>query len=263
MKYLSVILVILFVFFLIPGCLESSAYKDVPRSQLLSDPAVFEGKKICTDLIYENNGFPGINVIRNQNFTTELKNATLATVCGIYRSGQIEPDSVNPVLAIATEKDVYYSNETLRVHIDFYSRIDGDGNGKLGVSGIRNDFDRPLINKTQDITFVKGINGFDLEFTTPSCEECSALSPGEYAINATVTVSGKTFETYKKVTLARNDSNISKNGSEILQSNNTTNQQFNDTRIALTNETSETNKIPQSEWHDISRILLYYGMPEV
>ncbi|CAG0978486.1 MAG: cytochrome c-type biogenesis protein [Candidatus Methanoperedens nitroreducens] len=247
MKYLPIILVILFVFFLIPGCLESSAYKDVPRSQLLSDPAVFEGKKICTDLIYENNGFPGINVIRNQNFTTELKNATLVTVCGIYRSGRIEPNSVNPVLAIATEKNVYYSNETLRVHIDFYSRIDGDGNGKLGVSGIRNDFDRPLINKTQDITFIKGINGFDLEFTTPSCEECSALSPGEYAINATVTVSGKTFETYKKITLARNDSNISKNGSEILQSNNTTNQQFNDTRIALTNETSETNKIPQSD----------------
>ena len=250
MKYLSVILVILFVFFLIPGCLESSAYKDVSRSQLLSDPAVFEGKKICTDLIYENNGFPGINVIRNQNFTTELKNATLATVCGIYRSGRIEPYSVNPVLAIATEKDIYYSNETLRVHIDFYSRIDGDGNGKLGVSGIRNDFDRPLINKTQDITFIKGINGFDLEFTTPSCEECSALSPGEYAINATVTATGKTFETYKKITLARNDSNISNNGSEILQSNNSvTNEQINDGHPALTNETNEinkTNEIPQS-----------------
>ena len=123
MKYLPVILVILFV--LIPGCLESSAYKDVSRSQLLSDPVFLKEKRSVLILIYENNGFPGINVMRNQNFTTELKNATLATVCGIYKSGQIEPDSVNPVLAIATEKDVYYSNETLRVHIDFYSRIDG------------------------------------------------------------------------------------------------------------------------------------------
>jgi len=234
MKYLPVILVILFV--LIPGCLQSSAYKEVTKEQLLSDPAAFEGKKICTDLIYEDNGFPGINVIRNQNFTTELKNATLATVCGVYKSGQIEPDSVNPVITIATDKDVYYSNETLKVHIDFYSQI--DGNGKLGVSGIRNDFDRPLINKTQDITFVKGISGFDLEFTTPSCEECSALSPGEYAINATVTASGKTFETYKKITLARNETNISKNGSEILQSSNTTKEQLNDTRV---NEIKEYN----------------------
>ncbi|MFZ3384284.1 MAG: cytochrome c biogenesis protein CcdA [Candidatus Methanoperedens sp.] len=224
MKYLPVILVILFL--LIPGCLESSAYKNVSRSQLLSNPAVFEGKKICTDLIYENNGFPGIIVLRNQNFTTELKNATLATVCGIYRSGLIELDSVNPVLVIETQKDVYYSNETLRVHIDFYSKT--DGKAQLGVSGIRNDFDRPLINKTQEITFVNGTNGFDLEFTTPSCEECSGLSPGEYAINATVTVSEKIFETYKKVTLARPDSNSSRNGSEILQLNNTvTNEQSN------------------------------------
>ena len=119
MKYLPVILIILFLS--TTGCLESSTYKDVPGSQLLSDPGAFEGKKLCTDLIYENNGFSGINVIRNQNFTSDLKNGTLATVCGVYRSGLIEPDSINPVLAITTEKDVYYSKETLRVHVDFYS----------------------------------------------------------------------------------------------------------------------------------------------
>ena len=134
--------------------MNPAAYKDVSRSQFLSDPGVFEGKKICTDLIFENNGFSGINVLRNQNFTSDLKNGTLATVCGIYKSGHIEPDSINPVLAIATEKDVYYSNETLRVHIDFYSRI--DGNGKLGVSGIRNDFDRPLIKNYRILLLLKG-----------------------------------------------------------------------------------------------------------
>src|SRR5659263_565254 len=147
MKYLPAILVILFI--LIPGCLESSGYKEISRSQLLSNPDVFEGKKICTDLIYEN-------------------------------------------------------------------------------------------------------NGFYLEFTTPSCEECSALSPGEYAINATVTVSGKTFETYKKITLAREDSNISKNGSEIVQVNNTrlTNKQLNDKLIndtkAYDAQAASTYGIPQS-----------------
>ena len=248
MKYLPVILVIFFV--LIPGCLESTGYKDISRSQLLSNPGIFEGKKICTDLVYENNGFPGIDVVRNQNFTSYLENATLATVCGTYKSGRIEPDSVNPVLGMATQKDVYYSNETLKVHIDFYSRI--DGKAQLGVSGIRNDFDRPLINKTLDITFVKGTNGFDLEFTTPSCEECSALSPGEYAVNATVNVSGKTFETYKKITLAREDSNISKNGSEIIQVNNTqlANNRSNETRVndtkAYNAQAISTYGIPQS-----------------
>lgn len=219
MKYLPLMIILLF--FLIPGCLESGTYKDISRSQLSSD---FEGKKICTDLIYENNGFSGINVLRNQNFTLDLKNGTLATVCGIYKSGMIEPDSINPVLVIATEKDVYYSNETLRVHIDFYSRI--DGKAKLEVSGIRNDFGKPLIERVQDIVFAKGTNSFDFEFKTPSCEECSGLSPGEYAVNATVNINEKSFETYRKITLAQENSTLNKTG--IFQVNDT---QLNDTQL--------------------------------
>jgi cytochrome c biogenesis protein CcdA len=250
MKYLPTILIILF--FLIPGCLESPAYKDISRSQLLSNPDFFEGKKICTDLVYEKNGFPGINIERNQNFTVDLKNGTLTTICGIYKSGVIEPDSVNPVLTIATEKDIYYSNETLRVHIDYYSQK--DGKAKLEVSGIKNDFDRALINKEQDIAFVKGINGFDLEFKTPSCEECSALSPGEYAINASVTVDERTLETYKKITLAREDSNISKNKTEISGINeikiNIT--QVNDTQAATTYDLPGSNNTVLVEYFYIT-----------
>lgn len=208
-------------FFLIPGCLESGSYKEVTSSQLLSNPDSFGGKKVCTDIIYENNSFSGINVLRNQNFTIDLENGTLATVCGIYSSGVIEPDSVNPVLAISTEKDIYYSNETLRVHIDFYSKT--DWTAQLEVSAIRNEFGRALINKSQNIALVKGINSFDLEFTTPSCEACSALSPGEYTVNASVTAGEKNYETYKKITLksVANVSNVSQNNTESLQVNNT------------------------------------------
>ncbi|PWB55000.1 MAG: hypothetical protein C3F06_03355 [Candidatus Methanoperedenaceae archaeon] len=234
MKYLPIIIIIFF--FLIPGCLESGAYKDVSRSQLSS--GVYEGIKICTDLIYENNGFSEITVLRNQNFTSDLKNGTLATVCGIYRSSLIEPDSVSPVLAITTEKDVYYSNETLKVHIDFYSRTDGKAN--LEVSGIRNDFGRPLIEKIQDIAFVKGINGFNFEFKTPSCEECSGLSPGEYAVNATVKFDEKSFETYRKITLLQGASTHNKTG--ISQVNDT---QLKDTRLNDT-QAAPSYSIPES-----------------
>jgi cytochrome c biogenesis protein CcdA len=223
MKYLPLMFIILLV--LIPGCLESSAYKDISRSQLLSGPDVFEGKKICTDILYENNSFLDINILRNQNYTSNLKNGTLATVCGIYSSGQIDPDSINPVLVIATEKDIYYSNETLNVHIDFYSRI--DGKAKLEVSGIRNDFGKPLIERVQDIAFINGINGYDFEFKTPSCEECSGLSPGEYAVNATLNINEKSFETYRKITLAQENSTRNKIG--ISPVNDT---QLNDTQAA-------------------------------
>ena len=241
MKYLP--LIIITFFFLIPGCLESGAYKDVSRSQLSSDPGVYEGIKICTDLIYENNGFLEITVLRNQNFTSDLKNGTLATVCGIYKSGMIEPDSVSPVLAIATEKDVYYSNETLKVHVDFYSRIDGKAN--LEVSGIRNDFGRPLIEKIQVIAFVKGINGFNFEFKTPSCEECSGLAPGEYAVNATVKFSEKSFETYRKITLAQENSTRNKTGISHVNDTQLNDTQLNDTQLNVT-QAEPTYSVPGS-----------------
>lgn len=211
MKYVPAFLIILSLFTY--GCLESSQYRYVPVSELISNPDDFNGKKICTDIVYENNSFSGINVVRNQNYTSDLKNGTLANVCGIYKSARIEPDSVDPLLSISTEKDIYYSNETLRVHVDYYSGT--DGNAKLEISGIKNDFGRALVNKAQDIAFIKGINGYDLEFKTPSCEECSGLSPGEYFVNATVTEGEKTLETYKKITLAT-QANNSKNVSHTI-----------------------------------------------
>ena len=217
MKYLPLLLIV--IFFAVAGCIGQSQYKEVLPSQIFSNPDNFEGKKVCTDLVYENNSFSGINVVRNQNFTVDIINGTLARVCGIYRAGQMEPDSVNPVLTIITDKEIYYSNETLKVHIDFNST--DDGKGQLTVSGIRNEFGRALVNETRDENFIKGYNAFDLEFQTPSCEECSALSPGVYAINATLAIRGRTFETYKNITLQRKDENVS--GIE------TRNPEFNET----------------------------------
>jgi cytochrome c biogenesis protein CcdA len=108
---------------------------------------------------------------------------------------------------LTTEREIYHSNETLKVHIDFNATQ--DGTAQIAVSGIRNDFGRALINGSRDEILTKGQNVFDFEFSTPSCEACSALSPGEYAINATVTTGTRTFETYKKITLDREDSNVS------------------------------------------------------
>jgi len=230
MKYLPVILIIIFL--AIAGCIGSSPYKEVSPSQILSTPDDFEGKKVCTDLVYENNSFSGINIVRNQNFTEDVKNGTLARVCGIYRAGQLEPDSLNPVLTIITDKEIYSSNETLKVHIDFNSNE--DGKGQLTVSGIRNEFGRALINESRDESFTKGYNGFDLEFQTPSCEECSALSPGVYAINATLTIGERILETYKNITLQRNNENVSVPDTKIKEVNET--QVIPHTNISRSNE---------------------------
>jgi len=222
-KFLSMILLIgLFSF---AGCIGSSSYKDATPSQLVLTPGTFEGQKICTDLVSENNSFSEINVVRNQNFTGVLTNGTLARVCGIFRAGQLEPDSVNSILVLKTDKEIYHSNETLKVYIDFNATQ--EGNAQITVSGIRNDFGRALINGSRDEILKKGQNVFEFEFSTPSCEACSALSPGVYSINATVTTGTGNFETFKKITLEREDSNASTieipakevNGTSPLNSN--------------------------------------------
>ncbi|MFA4957421.1 MAG: cytochrome c biogenesis protein CcdA [Candidatus Methanoperedens sp.] len=213
--------------FALSGCIDSSSYKEVTPSQLVLTPGTFEGQKICTELVSENNTFSDIQVLRNQNFTGELTNGTLAQICGIFKAGQLEPDSVNPILVVITDKEIYRSNETLKVHIDFNSTQ--EGKAQITVSGIKNAFERALINGSRDEIIKKGQNSFDFEFSTPSCEACSALSPGEYAINATVTTGTRTFETYKKITLDREESNVSTSENSSIDvngisiSNNTSN----------------------------------------
>lgn len=192
MKYLPLILVLFF--FVATGCIEPSPYKQVLPSDLIVNPSGFEGKKVCINGVVENNSISGILILKTQNFT-----GAYSKICGTYKGGKLEADSANLILSIFTEQDVYHSNETLKVHLDFNSHE--DGKGQLTVSGVKNAFGRALISETRDVLIKKGANGFDFEFKTPSCEECSALTPGVYTVNAMVNIGSKTFDTYKKITL--------------------------------------------------------------
>jgi len=77
----------------------------------------------------------------------------LPACAGFTGPGNWKPDSVDPVLTIITDKEIYYSNETLKVHIDFNST--DEGKGQLTVSGIKNEFGRALVNESRDESFTK------------------------------------------------------------------------------------------------------------
>ncbi len=111
------------------------------------------------------------------------------------------------VLSISTEKDVYRSNETLNVHINVNSTA--EGKATLTAAGIKNSFGREMVSETRDILLKKGEEGFDFVFTTPSCEECSAVSPGLHYLNVSLTIGKNTYQTYKTITLEREQTNIS------------------------------------------------------
>ena len=118
-------------------------------------------------------------------------------------------------LSIATEKIVYHSNESLKVHVYFNSTKEEQA--QLQVSGIKNQFGRAMISETRDVILKKGDNGFDFEFTTPSCEECSAVAPGLHYINATISIGKQTYESYKEIRLEREVTNASE-GQDINKS---------------------------------------------
>jgi cytochrome c biogenesis protein CcdA len=142
-------------------------------------------------------------------------------------------ESSPSMLSISTDKDVYHSNETLKVHIDFDSQ--DYGRGQISVSGIKNAFDRALISETRDVNIKRGYNSYDFEFRIPSCEECSALSPGVHTINATVNIGSRTFSTYKKITLEKEGSNVSEMQAEDQVNNKTNNSLiYNNTQINYT-----------------------------
>jgi cytochrome c biogenesis protein CcdA len=127
----------------------------------------------------------------------------LIAVSGCLESPQSQENTLN----ISTEKIVYHSNETLKVHVYFNSTKDVKAH--LQVSGIKNAFGRAMLTETRENTLKKGDNGFDFEFTTPSCEECSAISPGAHYINVTISIGKETYESYKEIVFEREGTNVS------------------------------------------------------
>ncbi|TAN44461.1 MAG: hypothetical protein EPN24_02755, partial [Candidatus Methanoperedens sp.] len=109
-------------------------------------------------------------------------------------------------LNISTEKKVYHSNETLRVHIEFNSTKEVGAN--IQVSGIKNLFGRAMLSETREVILKKGDNSFDFEFKTPSCEECSAVARGAHFLNATISIGNQNYESYKEITLEK-EANVS------------------------------------------------------
>lgn len=199
MKYIPVIFVLLF--FMVPGCLEESSYINVSSSELLTNLSTFEGKKICIDGIYDNFSVSGIMIGKVQNFSVNNEDGNFVNMCGTYKNGKLEADSVNTTLSIFTDQNIYHLNETMKVHIEFLSSR--NGNGQVHVSGLKNPFYRQYINEKREIIIEKGLNQFDFEFKIPICEECSYLFPGKYTVNATVNMDGQNYETYRKFQLEK------------------------------------------------------------
>lgn len=117
-----------------------------------------------------------------------LKTIILITLLSLT-FGCLQIDNEVSIQKLVTDKEVYYSNETMFVLLEIFSE-DDIKNVMVNVSGIENTFGRSMIEDSRVLNLKKGNNTVDFVFKMPSCEECSSLSPGSYMINATVETDG-------------------------------------------------------------------------
>ena len=129
------------------------------------------------------------------NYVTLILIISILAFSGCLESSTNQVNTLN----ISTEKEVYHSNETLKVRIEFNSTKEVGAN--IQVSGINNLFGRAMLSETREAILKKGDNSFDFEFKTPSCEECSAVASGAYYLNATISIGNQNYEGYKEITL--------------------------------------------------------------
>jgi cytochrome c biogenesis protein CcdA len=123
----------------------------------------------------------------------------LLAVSGCLENSLSQENTLN----ISTEKIVYHSNETLKVHVYFNSTKEVKAN--IQVSGIKNAFGRAMLTETRETILKRGDNSFDFEFKTPSCEECSAVVPGAHYFNVTISIDNQNYESYHEITLEREE----------------------------------------------------------
>ena len=100
-----------------------------------------------------------------------------------------------------------------------------------------------LFSKTPLMQIFSPSNACGFEIKSEG-EECSAISPGVYPINATVSIAGKTFETYKKITLERGGENISNATGSSVVNNTVTN--------TLANNSNNTQAVTVEYFYDPS-----------
>jgi cytochrome c biogenesis protein CcdA len=145
--------------------------------------------------------------LKNIHGIVMLKTIILITLLSLT-FGCLQTEKEVSIQKLVTDKEVYYSNETLLVSVEIFSE-DDIKNVRVNVSGIQNMFGRSMIEDSRIIGLKKGNNTVDFVFKTPSCEECSALSPGSYTINATISIGKQTYESYKEIRLEREVTNAS------------------------------------------------------
>lgn len=93
------------------------------------------------------------------------------------------PENITLNMNLNTDKELYHSNEVMKIKLDFRSSEDM-GTAAVNVYGIYAARNR--MDLSGNVNIISGDNEVYFEFTTPSCNSCSGISPGNYTITAEI-----------------------------------------------------------------------------
>lgn len=105
------------------------------------------------------------------------------------KTEQITVENTEPEISIAlsTDKELYHSNEIMKVTVDIECNIQVR-NATLRVYGIHAS--RYRLDKNQAVNLEPGNNTVVIDYKTPSCNRCSGIRPGTYEVSAELSYGG-------------------------------------------------------------------------
>ena len=89
------------------------------------------------------------------------------------------------ITAVTTDKDLYHSNEIMKITIAINSAGNLD-NATVSIDCIRDQYGMMRITHDMPVNLSPGPNIFFYEYNLPSCSKCSGLGEGTYQVNVTL-----------------------------------------------------------------------------
>lgn len=89
------------------------------------------------------------------------------------------------ITSLSTDKAEYHSRETMEISVNL-SASQPVGNYLVKVEGITDKRGRIRLSQEQAVNLSGGTQVVRFEYQLPSCNTCSGISEGDYAINATL-----------------------------------------------------------------------------
>ncbi len=91
--------------------------------------------------------------------------------------------------SVATDKDLYHSNEVMQITIVVESP-GAASNASVVINGIQDINGRNRLDLNMTTSLLRGPNTLTYPYQLPSCSHCAGLDPGDYQFNVTVLENG-------------------------------------------------------------------------